>query len=714
MTTNINSSVLKDVIAYVDVWSSDKRANYSQSFIQQLEGMGARVSKRFNKQVTHVVFQNGHPATWRKAKQCGVQLVSVLWVSRCYDDAAHVDEELCPAINDETNPVMKNRKHRCMLPKDSPEKTTENDWRMRKKFDKMLKGLTPKKHLAEEMSPIIIDEENGIIYSPGLKRSESMAQRLKEMKHKRENLSPTASQMSETCSPTALQPSLGSTPTVFKFKLDDLSDDDSCAFVADRGVSPDKEDGRSHSDFGNSEHLESDSLKPWLSPLRDVPKRIQTVLDCHHFEEKEDKEGNEPNKSITSVRKKAAEKPKSGDFLESPLQERSDKSKTCEEKKQSRTRSSTPSPNKKARQKMGATKLVTDTESHIYPECVNSVSTLSSSNLSVDTSTRMSKKACLVKTTDRKATRRNTSTPSAFMGALTLLSLNDSKHVASSSTDGDDVFDDCFSQLNLKSPVVHKLPENCNIQLPFELGSSPKKRRKRRETFGSETNDTKRQKLAGSHRGKNPNQFSGSTEPQSLQQQDGEISIPPLDSYSANVMTRRQRRQTFTSAAKTSSEGGKPKQASTPGQLSLQSQDPSHSLESGGDDCMAAAGFTQIPLEAEGNHKKPDSLTLQKMVNKTKICRLQRHLSAGEHQQDLFQSQPAMFVSHHAEPPAQSLVELIQLCGGTVCKSVRQAGLCIGKYGGRRPEGSKLLSEQWILDSISNLKILSYDNYDLE
>lgn len=123
----------------------------------------------------------------------------------------------------------------------------------------------------------------------------------------------------------------------------------------------------------------------------------------------------------------------------------------------------------------------------------------------------------------------------------------------------------------------------------------------------------------------------------------------------------------------------------------------------------------------------------------SQVCRLQRHLSAGEHQQDLFQSQPAMFVSQHSQPPTQSLVELIQLCGGTVCKTVRQAGICIGKYKGRRPEGSRILSEQWVLgkmllclkysnlcnvtnncfcdyftDSITHLKKLPYDNYDLE
>lgn len=37
-------NVLPDVVAYVDVWSSEKTANYSQTFIQQLEEMGAQVS----------------------------------------------------------------------------------------------------------------------------------------------------------------------------------------------------------------------------------------------------------------------------------------------------------------------------------------------------------------------------------------------------------------------------------------------------------------------------------------------------------------------------------------------------------------------------------------------------------------------------------------------------------------------------------------------
>ncbi|KAF3708298.1 Microcephalin [Channa argus] len=191
MTASNNASVLQGVVAYVDVWSSDKTANYSKPFVQQLQEMGAQISKTFSKQVTHVVFNNGHLATWRKAKKSNVRLVSVLWVGRCYDDGVHVDEELYPALNDESNPVLKNKKHRCMQPKDSPERTPENDRRMRKKLDKMMKDLAPKQPLDTDVSPIIIDEENGIVYSPALKRSDYMAQRLKDMKEKRENLSPT-------------------------------------------------------------------------------------------------------------------------------------------------------------------------------------------------------------------------------------------------------------------------------------------------------------------------------------------------------------------------------------------------------------------------------------------------------------------------------------------------------------------------------------------
>uniref|UniRef100_A0AAQ5ZXK6 BRCT domain-containing protein n=1 Tax=Amphiprion ocellaris TaxID=80972 RepID=A0AAQ5ZXK6_AMPOC len=392
MTTSNNSTVLKDVVAYVDVWSSDKMANYAKPFAQQLQEMGAQVSKTFNKQVTHVVFNNGHPATWRKAKKSNVRLVSVLWVGRCYDDGVHVDEELYPALNDESNPVMKNKKHRCMQPKDSPEKTPENDRRMKKKLDKLMKQLAPKEPLVTDVSPIIIDEENGIVYSPALKRSDYMAQRLKDMKDKRENLSPTGM----------------------------------CSFM-------------------------------FLSLFQTMRTLVMTSMPT------------EKQHTVTQVVKAL------GGF------------------------------------------------SIVDRVCESTTHVVSGGH------------------------RRTLNILLGIARGCWILS---------------------FEWILWSLEQRQWIPEE-----PYELSD-------------------------------------------------------------------------------------------------------------------------QFPA--------------------AQICRLQRHLSAGEHQQDLFQGQPAMFVSQHSQPPTQSLVELIELCGGTVCRSVRQAGICIGKYSGRRPEGSRILSEQWVLDSITHLKKLSYDNYDLE
>ncbi|XP_074502526.1 microcephalin isoform X3 [Sebastes fasciatus] len=808
MTTSNNCSVLKDVVAYVDVWSSDKTANYSKPFVQQLLEMGAQVSKAFNKQVTHVVFNNGHPATWRKAKKRDVRLVSVLWVGRCHDDGVRVDEELFPAFNDDSNPVLKNKRHRCMQPKDSPERTPENDRRMRKKLDKMMKDLAPKQPLVTDVSPIIIDEENGIVYSPALKRSAYMAQRLKDMKEKRENLSPTASQMVESSSPTGLKPSLGSTPSVFKLMYDQ-SDDDSSASVAEPAYSPDKEEGRTHidvTDHDEQRHRKG-SKKPRLSLCHDVPKCISSpasLVKCLDFKDEEEGTGQKKSRK-TSVKKKKAEKHKSVGISESHCEDRrSDKGKDFhEERRRSQIKSSSPSPNKteKGKGKIKAAKSFSETKTHFCSDAANSSSCLSSPAKLGDAAVELTKKT--VKSL-QKIPKRARPSRSALVQSLTV----DPKNVASCSTDGDDnVFEDYFSPANhlprSKRPPLPNLPVERDIQIPFVLDSVPKKRKLRRsESIGSETNSKK--KILEKNQ-----QSDASNEPQSHPQQDVKESLPALESPSADVTLavkrRRQSTLPFTSTSSTTSEAVRQRRASTSVQptmsteantiseLQQNSVNVSHTLESRGNARTVAAGLTEIPSEdEEENHNKQVSLSLQNTVNKTKamrtlvmtslptekqhtlvqvvttlggfsivdrvcestthvvsgshrrtlnillgiargcwilsfewilwcleqrqwipeepyelsdqfraaqICRLQRHLSAGEHQQDLFQGQPAMFVSQHSQPPTQSLLELIQLCGGTVCKTVRQAGICIGKYGGRRPEGCRILSEQWVLVS---------------
>ncbi|XP_065815862.1 microcephalin isoform X1 [Labrus bergylta] len=826
MTT---SQVLKDVVAYVDVWSSDKTANYAKPFVQQLQEMGAQVPKTFNKQVTHVVFKNGHPATWRNAKKSGVRLVSVLWVSRCYEDGVRVDEELYPALNDESNPVLKNRRHRNMQPKDSPERTPENDRRMKKKLDKMMKDLHPKQALVTEVSPIIIDEENGIVYSPALKRSDYMAQRLKDMKEKRENLSPTASQLVEARSPTGLKPSLGSTPTVFKLKYDQ-SDDDSSASAAEPGYSPDKEEGRTKVVPTNHNRHDlrrrKSSEKPWLSPCRDVPQRIPSPLKCPEFKDNEDDVGSTPKKTRrTSVRKKLAETRTSVGLMESSRQDKKSHiyKNIHEEKRESLTKTPSPSPNKseKGKGKSKAVKSLKVSRTRSVSDAVNSLSCLSSP---ADAAKSKEPSPPV-----QKVPKRPRHSFSTLVRSSTVSS--DSKSVASCSTEGDDhVFEDCFSPANrrrAKTSVLFNLPamKDPFVHIPFDLDSVPHKRKQRRsETMGSEDNSKKKRKLEEGRSGRNRRQPSdASSEPLIHPQQDVEDSLPALGSSVANVrpVDRRQSTLPFTSSCTTTSAAVKKRRASISVQPTSQTESnaesnpqkhsaaraPSCSSESRGNECGVGAALTEILSEGEENPSKQIGSSVQKMVNRTtamrtmvmtslptdkqqmvsqvvkslggfsivdrvcestthvvsggdrrtlnillgiargcwilsfewilwcleqrqwipeepyelsdqfpaaQICRLQRHLSAGEHQQDLFHEQPAMFVSQHSQPPTQSLVELIQLCGGRVCKTVRQAGICIGKYSGRIPEGCRILSEQWVLDSITLLKRLSYDNYDLE
>ncbi|XP_077667702.1 LOW QUALITY PROTEIN: microcephalin [Eretmochelys imbricata] len=192
--------VLEGVSAYVEVWSSNRTENYSKTFAQQLLDMGAKVSKTFNKQVTHVVFKEGHLATWRKAQKTGVKLVSVLWVEKCREAGARVDESLFPAIYTNEGLPLLIKKHKCMQPKDFIEKTPENDKRLQKKLDLMAKELDIQKTATETDIPVLLFEDDGsLAYSPTNKikdQCSAMEKRIKDMKEKRENLSPTASQMS--------------------------------------------------------------------------------------------------------------------------------------------------------------------------------------------------------------------------------------------------------------------------------------------------------------------------------------------------------------------------------------------------------------------------------------------------------------------------------------------------------------------------------------
>ncbi|NWI81740.1 MCPH1 protein, partial [Dryoscopus gambensis] len=192
------------ISAFVEVWSSNRTENYSKTFEQQLLDMGAKVSKTLNKHVTHVVFKDGRLTTWKKAQKMGVKIVSVLWVEKCQETGVHVDESLFPAVDTNEGFLLPIKKHKCMQPKDYVEKTPENNRKLQRRLSQIAKELALQKTAvnAETDVPVLLFEDNGsLIYSPVNKvkgQCNATERRIEDMKEKRENPSPTGSQMTQT------------------------------------------------------------------------------------------------------------------------------------------------------------------------------------------------------------------------------------------------------------------------------------------------------------------------------------------------------------------------------------------------------------------------------------------------------------------------------------------------------------------------------------
>ncbi|NXI91451.1 MCPH1 protein, partial [Psophia crepitans] len=208
------------ISAFVEVWSSNRTENYSKTFEQQLLGMGAKVSKTLNKHVTHVVFKDGRLATWKKAQKMGVKIVSVLWVEKCRETGVRVDESSFPAVDISEELPLLIKKHKCMQPKDFVERTPENDRKLQRRLNQMAKELAVKKTAinAETDVPVLLFEDNGsLVYSPVNKikdQCNAMERIIKEMKEERENVSPAASQISQTPSSSLPGDCPLSTPTL--------------------------------------------------------------------------------------------------------------------------------------------------------------------------------------------------------------------------------------------------------------------------------------------------------------------------------------------------------------------------------------------------------------------------------------------------------------------------------------------------------------------
>lgn len=340
----------------------------------------------------------------------------------------------------------------------------------------------------------------------------------------------------------------------FFHNTDDQSDDDSSASVAEPAYSPDKEEGRPQRDVTDHGHLEQlhskGSVKPWLSPCSDVPEQISSPLKCPDFSDKEVEDRNNSKKSRrTSVRKKPAEKHKPVGLLESPCQDwGSDNGKNFHKEKRRSKIKSSPNISEKGKRKGKAAKSFTETETHFFPNAVNSSSCFTSLAKVVDATVEPSKRiSTSPQKIEWKTPKRARTSLSNSVRSVTLS--GDFKSVASCSTDGDEnVFEDYFSPANChkksKRLLLPNLPVERDIQIPFDLGSGPNKRKQRRsESIGSETNSTKRKKLEKHQTGKSQ-QSDASSEPQSHPQQDLKESLPAVASQSANAtLVAKQRRQ---------------------------------------------------------------------------------------------------------------------------------------------------------------------------
>ncbi|CAB1338536.1 unnamed protein product, partial [Coregonus sp. 'balchen'] len=422
MTTNSrpnSPAILKDVVAYVDVWSSSKTENYSKSFIQQLQDMGAE--------------------------------------------------------------------HRCMQPRDTPERTPENDRRMKKKLDKMIKDLVPKSPL--NVSPYIIDEENGIVYSPSMKRSDSMAQRLKEMRETRENLSPTASQMGQSRLSPEFKPSLGSTPSrSFLQHLDEESDEDLNASFGSN-----KTDGEKQQEATSEPQHKKHFQKPWKSSCSDLPRQ-KTLVQSPLPNSPAKGSKQEKNPKRTSIKHDVIKKHIS---LESPcLDDRPECSKSVQSV--FTFDSFLLGTNGRSSSRINMSKVTPPVRKSRTPQSLPESKLTANLEISSRRSSKMlPEKPNVPHQTSLKITTLKSKVSECRKSSLPALarSCTVSKGFrASSCADDDDdgVFVDFFSPANnpgrQRSRLLPSLPSESKVQIPFELEPQPspgKRKRGKSETTGS-------------------------------------------------------------------------------------------------------------------------------------------------------------------------------------------------------------------------------------
>uniref|UniRef100_A0AAY4DV87 BRCT domain-containing protein n=1 Tax=Denticeps clupeoides TaxID=299321 RepID=A0AAY4DV87_9TELE len=676
--------------------------------------MGAEVSKTFSRRVTHVVFKHGHQSTWSKAQKMGVKVVSVHWVDRCKEDKQHVDEALYPAVHYQSkDSVFNKRTHRCMQPRDAPVRTPENDKRLKKKLDKMIEGLVPSSPIVSGLSPLIIDEENGIVYSPSWKSSETMAERLKEMREQRENLSPTASQIEnpDLTDDTSPQPSLDGSVSTFQQKLEEESDRPGLTVVHSCPPSDQFKGEEQNSASGSVAEQNVGVDQPKTPRRARRSTSMSKTADCSDFVPFR------PNDDVfacSSVKPGGVKRQSSltSFFLNSSSTDRKSESEilTRERTKAPRrmSRRSLPKPEVKMKlpddvQPVEAKSKTSEAVKKVKPDTLCPILPPSGGDWDVSRGSSSRQKS-------RKQSRTASNGSSISPACL-----------------GDDgEFEDYFSPIN--KPGRRRTVVLDVASEPFELNLNPLKRKRSKTDMKEQKNPcSAAEALAGN----------GSSE---------DLLLRPRSSKSEPEFERHLTSgENLICAADGASDGSsemfrcqddarKDRNEKTKRTLVMTSM-PTEKQETVLQVVRSLGGFAVADSVCESTthvvtgsprrtlnvllgiargcwilsfewilwcleHRQwipEEPYELSDHFPAAPICRLQQHLSAGEHQQDLFRGLPVMYVTPQSQPPAHSLEELIKLCGGAVSRTVRQAGICIGEHKGRKAEGTVCLSEQWVL-----------------
>ncbi|KAF7726418.1 hypothetical protein EC973_008752 [Apophysomyces ossiformis] len=109
------SQILRGVVACLDIRTEDGD-DVSQNFERALQSMGAKTRKTFSDSITHLIFKNGSPTTLRKARSKNINVVNLLWISRCKREGMRLEEKDFGIDSPQSLVVSSKRRRRSMEP----------------------------------------------------------------------------------------------------------------------------------------------------------------------------------------------------------------------------------------------------------------------------------------------------------------------------------------------------------------------------------------------------------------------------------------------------------------------------------------------------------------------------------------------------------------------------------------------------------------------